>query len=136
IAHLRGHPRREVVAVDGGDRALAQEVAVRVVEDGARRHLLQPLEQLALVGGAMVEGLAQLHAAGEDEGRRRGDAHHSEASRATGKWAKTSPSGSASSRASRRSPVSALVKRAPRSAGTTRAVSSQYSGPSGGASTP
>src|SRR5437899_12211511 len=103
VAYLRGHPRREVVAVGGGDRAMAQEVAVRGIEDGAGGHLLQPLEQLALVGGAMVERLAQLHAAGEDEGLGRGEGHRgSEPSRATGKWASTSPSGRASSRASRR----------------------------------
>src|SRR5207249_5078611 len=137
VAYLRGHPRREVVAVGGGDRAMAQEVAVRVIEDGAGGHLLQPLEQLALVGGAMVERLAQLHAAGEDEGLGRGEGHRgSEPSRATGKWASTSPSGRASSRASSGSPVNASTKRTPRSTGTTRVVSSQYSRPSGGASRP
>src|SRR5947207_2005913 len=116
---------------------MAQEVAVRVVEDRARRYFLQSLEQLALVGGAMIERLPQLDAADEDKGLRCAGRHGvSEESKATGKWAKTAPRPSASPRISSRSPVSALTKRAPSSAGTTSAVSCQYSGPSGGASTP
>ena len=105
---------------------MAQEVAVRVVEDRARRYFLQSLEQLALVGGAMIERLPQLDAADEDKGLRSAGRHGvSEESKATGKWAKTAPRPSASPRVSSRSPVSALTKRAPSSAGTTSAVSCQ-----------
>ena len=49
IPHLHGHPRREVVAVGGGDGPVAEEVAVRVIEDRAGRHVLQAVHQLALV---------------------------------------------------------------------------------------
>src|SRR5205823_14071496 len=88
---------REIVAVHRGDRAMAQEVAVRVVEDRARRYFLQSLEQLALVGGAMIERLPQLDAADEDKGLRCAGRHGvSEESKATGKWAKTAPRPSAS----------------------------------------
>src|SRR2546425_8352618 len=37
VAHLHRRPSREVVAVGGGERPMAEEVAVRVVEDGAGR---------------------------------------------------------------------------------------------------
>ena len=67
---------------------------MRVVEDRARRHVLQPVDQLALVARAMVEGLAQLHAADELEGRggRCRHAGTSRSSSATGKLARTSAS--------------------------------------------
>ena len=58
IAHVGRHPRREVVAVGGGDGPVPEEVAVRVIEDRARRHLFQAIHQLALVRGAPIEGLA------------------------------------------------------------------------------
>ena len=97
VAHVDRHPGREVVAVGGGDRPVPQEVAVRVVEDRARRHVLQPVQQLALVGGAMVERLPQLDAADELEGRAGGGVAHGawRSRRATGKAASTAPTGRA-----------------------------------------
>ena len=69
IAHVDRDPGREVVAVGGGDGPMAEEIAVRVVEDRTRRRVLEALKQLPLVGGAMIERLPQLDAADELKGR-------------------------------------------------------------------
>src|SRR5439155_1361228 len=68
IAHLDGGPGGEVVRVAAGEARLVQEAAVGVEVDAVERHLLQLLEQLALVVGAPAEHLAQLPAAEEVEG--------------------------------------------------------------------
>src|SRR5439155_1087844 len=52
IAHLDGGPGGEVVRVAAGEARLVQEAAVGVEVDAVERHLLQLLEQLALVVGA------------------------------------------------------------------------------------
>ena len=131
IAHVDRHPGREVVAIGGGDRPVPQEVAVRVVEDRARRHVLQPLQQLALVGGAVIERLPELDAADELEGRAGGGVAHGawRSRRATGKAASTAPTGRAppapAGAGSRLSPVSTFVYRPSRSAGSSSQVSAQ-----------
>ena len=131
IAHVDRHPGREVVAVGGGDRPVAQEVAVRVIEDRAGRHVFQPFQQLALVGGAVIERLPQLDAADELEGRAGGGVAHGawRSRRATGKAASTAPTGRAppapAGVVSRLSPVSTFVYRPNRSAGSSSQVSAQ-----------
>src|SRR3989441_6831680 len=138
VAHLHRRPSREVVAVGGGERPMAEEVAVRVVEDGAGWDLLQTVHQLALVQGMLVERLAQLDTTDEAEGMLgRPHLHSPRTRRATGKLANTRPRLSAPASAATRSPVSGFTNREPASGGTRRRVSSpQYSCPSGGSSTP
>src|SRR5262249_30691392 len=138
VTHLGGHPRGEVVAVRGGNGAVAEEVSVRVVEDRSRRHLLESLEQFALVGGAMVERLTQLDAAGEDErtrylghGLSPCAASRSGPRRAAGKRATPSPSGSAPPRGRHGSPVSALTSVVPGPAAPVFAVPAQSAGRGG-----
>ena len=87
VADVAGHPCREVVAVRRGQGPVPQEVAVRVIEDGAGRHFLQPIHQLALVERAAVERLPHLDAPHELEGR----GHGSLESSATGKSASARP---------------------------------------------
>src|SRR5436309_13833080 len=65
---LDGRPAGEVVAVRGGDRAVAEEVSVGMEEDGIRRDLAHAAEQLALVEREKTERLPQLDAPGEHEG--------------------------------------------------------------------
>src|SRR5213594_3515069 len=74
IADLEGGPPREVVAIGGREGAVPEKVAERVEEDRVRRHLREPVHELALVEGMNVERLAQLDAAREAKGVR-GRAH-------------------------------------------------------------
>src|SRR6185503_10281116 len=94
VAHVDRDPGGEVVAVSGGDGPVAEEVAMRVIEDRARRRVFQALQQLALVGGAVVERLAQLDTADELKGGPCGRVAHGawRSSNATGKAASTAPS--------------------------------------------
>src|SRR2546425_6604886 len=121
VAHLHRRPSREVVAVGGGERPMAEEVAVRVVEDGAGWDLLQTVHQLALVQGMLVERLAQLDTTDEAEGMLgRPQLHSPRTRRATGKLANTRPRLSAPASAATRSPVSGFTNREPASGGTRR----------------
>src|SRR5439155_12094133 len=76
IAHLDRGPGGEVVRVPTGQAALTETEAVGVEVDAVERHLLQVLEQLALVEGAAAEHLAELPAAVEVKGRARGTLAH------------------------------------------------------------
>src|SRR5213594_3842146 len=71
VAHLDRGPGGEVVRVRAGEAALAEAEAVGVEIDAVHRHLLQVLEELALVEGATAEHIAELPAAVEVKGRPR-----------------------------------------------------------------
>ena len=82
VAHLDVHPRREVVGVEAGHEAMAQQEAVGVVVDRVERDLVEELGQLALVLGAQADELLELHAGHEGE---RALARAEPAGRGTGK---------------------------------------------------
>ena len=74
VADLERGPPREIVAVRGRERSVAEDVAEGVEEDRVARRLLQAVHQLALVERVHVERLSQLDAAHEEE-RARGATH-------------------------------------------------------------
>ncbi len=76
VADLVGDPPRKVVAVGRRERPVPEEVAEGVEEDRARRHLGDPMHELALVEGVHVERLAQLDAPGEAKWARGGARRH------------------------------------------------------------